>query len=685
MKHSKLITWLTAAFLSACAAAALSAGITAEASTGSGSTTSGLNYTYDTATGKATITGYSGSSAVTIPSTIGSYTVTAIGDNAFRGLNIYSVEIAPTVTTIGNRAFYDCENLTTVSTINATTVGEYAFYQCFFLDSVSLPNATTLGNAAFYRCISLETVSVPKVVSIGSSVFAQCHKLTGISLQKVQVISNSAFWECKKLASVSVPKAVTIEDAAFERCYALTSISLPSTVTSVGRSAFEDCTALTTASIPGAAVLGREAFQNCTALTSIQLGANSRTPANVQAFVNCPNLYTVNNVTALQYQTDSSGRQYPVFRESVLTAVRNHFCRSTNVGFIDKYCLDLCYYIVATETDPWMCDALRARQLHDWLVRHCEYEDELNGESQSDSENHTASSVFVSYALNIRGNGVGESVCEGFAQAYTMLLSAADVESYVVAAGGGFFSGHGWNLIRIGNKYYEADATWDDTDDYTQYGTEYTYFLKSDTEMRTLHNTNLSQYQQLGATCALNCASRHSLLNKYHGDVAALIAGCTESLTDINHDGLYDDDFDLGGGYMDSSDWQAYHNYLQFLFGIGTREEISLRLPEVLYELHQRHMNFWEYLNNSAPTSQTVHAGQPATFAVTLFGDQLTYQWKYWNTDINMWVNVTLPGATSNTLSFSTTQQMDGMYFMCIVWNKNGYSIYSNPVQLTVN
>ena len=72
--------------------------------------TEGL-FKYTVYNGEATITGlvdddYFG--AIEIPSTIGGYPVTAIGDNAFAGCVFTSITIPDSVTSIGDNAFSNC-------------------------------------------------------------------------------------------------------------------------------------------------------------------------------------------------------------------------------------------------------------------------------------------------------------------------------------------------------------------------------------------------------------------------------------------------------------------------------------------------------------------------------------------------------------------------------------------------
>ena len=639
MKQRKLITWLTAASLGICAAVCSAAGLTAKAID---DPATGLIYTYSTETGEATVTGYNGSSGdVVIPSSLGGHPVTKIGNEAFWKKSYTSVVIPDTV----------------------TAIGKYAFYRT-----------------------DLQTVSLPAVTTVGEGAFSDCDDLTAVSMPQTVLIDSSAFSYCTSLVSVSAPLVQKVEDFAFKGCTALTSISLPASVTLVGQYAFANCTALTTAEINGPAVLYYRAFYNCNALTDVHLSPNSRSfkRDDKAAFYNCGALTKVNGVTVLSFRPDIDGISYPVLNSAALTAVRNHFCRSINVKFVNDYCTALCNYIVETETDPWMCESLKARQLHDWLVRHCEYEDNKNGEYTADMENHLASAVFLSYALNARGSCVGEAVCEGYAKAYTMLLAAAGIESYQL-----YSPGHSWNLVKADGQYYQTDVTWDDPvmffgGDNTHgnpYSTTYTYFQKSNADMEALHapdyqNPTVYDYENF----------EHPLLSVYTGDITDKLAQCLYSYADSNSDGILDNDFDLNGYASLSPDYSAFNGMLRFAFGVSsTADQINDRMPEVLWWLHYFHKDYWTYINDSTPTNQIAAAGQTAEFTVTLFGDQLSYQWYYYDTTAGQWIYAQqFYGSSFRVLSVPADDYSRDMYFMCVVINPEGYYIYSNPVQLTV-
>ena len=121
----------------------------------------GENFTYTVAGGNATITGYTGDSAVvTIPATIGGYPVRGIGNEAF--LNrafITSLIIPEGVTTLGYRMIRGTavESITVPSTVTtsglvASNVIDGAFAGCLTLKTVTFAEGMTTIPA--YICAS---------------------------------------------------------------------------------------------------------------------------------------------------------------------------------------------------------------------------------------------------------------------------------------------------------------------------------------------------------------------------------------------------------------------------------------------------------------------------------------------------------------------------------------------------
>ena len=112
----------------------------------------------------ATITQYFGEGgSIEVPSILGGYVTTVIGDSAFFSCtSLTSITIPSSVTSIGNYAFESCTSLTSITIPSSvTSIGNYAFESCTSLTSITIPSSvTSIGNYAFYRCTNLTSINV---------------------------------------------------------------------------------------------------------------------------------------------------------------------------------------------------------------------------------------------------------------------------------------------------------------------------------------------------------------------------------------------------------------------------------------------------------------------------------------------------------------------------------------------
>lgn len=72
-----------------------------------------------------------------------------------------------------------------------------------------------------------------------------------------------------------------------------------------------------------------------------------------------------------------------------------------------------------------------------------------------------------------------EAVCQGYAQLMYRMLKEVGISCRVIPGyGRNSDIKHGWNIVKIGDYYYNVDATWDSQN--VQDGQAYEYFLKGD-------------------------------------------------------------------------------------------------------------------------------------------------------------------------------------------------------------
>lgn len=241
-----------------------------------------------------TITKYTGTeSTVILPSTINSWPVTKIGEDALKdNTTITSVTIPVNVTEIGANAFAGCTNLTSVTyggdwsnlTIQSgnpavedaakDAANEQLFDFEFTPDNtavivkhyrgaaadVTIPSrykgkpVTVIDPVAFYNNSAVTSVTIPdSVTAIPDYAFGYCSQLTNISIpNSVTFIGFSAFNSCTSLKSITLPSSLsTIQSYAFYNCENLKTIRIPVSVTSIGNYAFDVCPSLMTVTYPG--------------------------------------------------------------------------------------------------------------------------------------------------------------------------------------------------------------------------------------------------------------------------------------------------------------------------------------------------------------------------------------------------------------------------------------------------
>lgn len=74
----------------------------------------------------------------------------------------------------------------------------------------------------------------------------------------------------------------------------------------------------------------------------------------------------------------------------------------------------------------------------------------------------------------------GKAVCQGYASLFYRLLMESGVNSRIIS-GTSQGKNHAWNIVQIGDRYYNADSTWD-----AGY-LKYSYFLKCDANFNADH------------------------------------------------------------------------------------------------------------------------------------------------------------------------------------------------------
>ena len=90
---------------------------------------------------------------------------------------------------------------------------------------------------------------------------------------------------------------------------------------------------------------------------------------------------------------------------------------------------------------------------HDYIIRNCVYNLEgIDNDTLTDDD-------FSSYGVFVKGL----AVCEGYAEAFKMLMAIADIDCIVVTGTIGEDDiPHAWNMVKIEDSWYHVDVTYDD-------------------------------------------------------------------------------------------------------------------------------------------------------------------------------------------------------------------------------
>lgn len=111
--------------------------------------------------------------------------VTRIGDFAFFGKDIESVELPEGVTALGDSAFSACENLTEIHLPEGLVeIGDSAFMHCKHLMEIHIPGTVRhIGDDAFCFCNNIKRVSIPaSLTDIGNDAFMYCSGLESVTI-----------------------------------------------------------------------------------------------------------------------------------------------------------------------------------------------------------------------------------------------------------------------------------------------------------------------------------------------------------------------------------------------------------------------------------------------------------------------------------------------------------------------
>ncbi len=182
--------------------------------------------------------------------------LTEIGDYAFHGVPLASIDIPNKNIVFGSSVFSYTQNLKTFTLYNQMTeIPDYMFSNSG-LTSISIPaSVKTIGSMAFYNCKKLTTVTFEKqkvtaedgkvscvtnLTEIASSAFSGCESLTSIELPESLTTLRGGAFSSTGLTSIHIPASVETIESSFSNSKSLKEVTFaePSSLTSISRNAF---------------------------------------------------------------------------------------------------------------------------------------------------------------------------------------------------------------------------------------------------------------------------------------------------------------------------------------------------------------------------------------------------------------------------------------------------------------
>lgn len=150
-----------------------------------------------------------------------------------------------------------------------------------------------------------------------------------------------------------------------------------------------------------------------------------------------------------------------------------------------KNCLDIIYSKYATKE---MSDYEKIYAAHAWIIQNVKYDKRFYTKGTVPALSHYADGVFDK----------GIAVCDGYAKAFMTVMNHYNIPCMMVT--GGY---HAWNIVKIKNKWYHIDCTFDDPVVNGKFNNKHIYmdfFLKTDKDMSATHKWDRALFPKCTST-----------------------------------------------------------------------------------------------------------------------------------------------------------------------------------------
>lgn len=319
--------------------------------------------------------------------------------------------------------------------------------------------------------------------------------------ESVTSISSLAFYNNTTIKSVTIPSTVTMIDKyAFFRCSALKFVVFAKENKSLADNMIYECDKLTNIVAPKGSKAFQYAEKNDLPVTTTTAPKCSR--SHTYLLVGDKEKNTIlNNIYGVKWKSNKS-KIVSVSKGGTIKAKKKGKATITATVKGKKYSYKVTVYekslnkrvnqIVKSCINKDMSNYEKVKAVHNWLIRNVKYDYYRLQTGTIPAVSHTAKGALIKKV----------AVCDGYAHAFQMIMSRLNIPcKFVVGRSQGV--GHGWNMVKLGGKWYHVDVTFDDpivNNSNTNTTPRYNYFLKSSATMSKSHTWKKSKYP--------NCTSK---------------------------------------------------------------------------------------------------------------------------------------------------------------------------------
>ena len=165
-----------------------------------------------------------------------------------------------------------------------------------------------------------------------------------------------------------------------------------------------------------------------------------------------------------------------IIQTGKITVKSKKVYNSEEIEFINDYINNF----IETNINDTMSDYDKIKIFHDFIINNTIYDE---GNTQ---DSYTAYNLITT----------GKSICGGYSDIISIYLNVLGIQNYKITS-----PNHVWNLIKLNDKWYHLDATWDDpvASDGNQY-LLHNFFMISTEELLNLdkieHNFDKNIYKE---------------------------------------------------------------------------------------------------------------------------------------------------------------------------------------------